>query len=97
MQENPCCLSLSRRQRRLQVWTLPAALPELSPAEAKAAAPKAKADPKAAAAAQEAALAALPPQQKCKLLPEELAGKLCPLVITPVKVGPYFLACWCDA
>eukprot|EP00891_Asterochloris_glomerata_P007094 jgi/Astpho2/7094/Aster-x1406 len=71
----------------VEVWTLPAALPELSPAEAKAAAAKAKADPKAAAAAQEAALAALPPQQKCKLLPDELAGKLCPLVITPVKAS----------
>ena len=90
----PTCDGIQPRQ---QVWTLPAAVPELSPAEAKAAAARAKADPKAAVAAQEAALAALPPQQKCKLLPQELVGKLCLLVITPVKVGGHPFACWCDA
>ena len=95
--KSPLCLVLRQREPRLQVWTLPAALPELSPAEAKAAAAKAKADPMAAAAAHEAALAALPPQQRCKLLPQELAAKLCPLVITPVKVGAHSLASWCDA
>ena len=75
------CRQVDHRQFcRWQVFAAPASPPVLSPADAKAAAAKAKADPKAAAA-----LAAVP-LRPCSLLSPALAAQLNPVIFTPCKV-----------
>lgn len=72
-----------------QIFQAPPAPPVLSPSEIKAAAAKAKADPKAAAVAAADAAAALAaiPLKPCSLLSPESAAQLNPIVITPCKVN----------